>query len=442
MLVLPPVWAAAPPEVHSTLLNFGGTPAGIAAAGTSWTQLAAQYAAGIAELEGILAQVQAQYQGPSAEQFVAAHQPMLLWMADVFAKSLIAASAHSEVVAAYEGSVVAMPTLGELAENHIVHGVLVSTNFFGVNTIPIGMNEADYIRMWNLAADVMAGWDGASTAAADSVPLTPTSPILLLPGVGESGAAAASAASFWTQAEGQAAGAALNGADMMGTKLLVGKAATSPASAADGAAPSPSQAENASRDDLAQQGLKPENMASSMLQQMTSIGPSAAQSVASAAQGAGPQQLLSSAPQMLSSAPQQLGQLLTQFTGAGSGAGQQTSAMPVGFAGTSAIKGINPAGLTSLAGGAFGSGPSKPLLPSTWGAPATTAAESLTNSARGLTPLAAGLPGAAASGSGAGGGAMMGSGAHNTRRSGSQRVNTYADDAVDEDADSDGGRSP
>ena len=231
--------AAAPPEVHSTLLNFGGTPAGIAAAGASWTQLAAQYAAGIAELEGILAQVQAQYQGPSAEQFVAAHQPMLLWMADVFAKSLIAASAHSEVVAAYEGSVVAMPTLGELAENHIVHGVLVSTNFFGVNTIPIGMNEADYIRMWNLAADVMAGWDGASTAAADSVPLTPTSPILLLPGVGESGAAAASAASFWTQAEGQAAGAALNGADMMGTKLLVGKAATSPASAADGAAPSP-----------------------------------------------------------------------------------------------------------------------------------------------------------------------------------------------------------
>ena len=77
---------------------------------------------------------------------------------------------------------------------------------------------------------------------------------------------------------------------------------------------------------------------------MTSIGPSAAQSVASAAQGASPQQLLSSAPQMLSSAPQQLGQLLTQFTGAGSGAGQQTSAMPVGFAGTSAIKGINPAG--------------------------------------------------------------------------------------------------
>ena len=37
---------------------------------------------------------------------------------------------------------------------------------------------------------------------------------------------------------------------------------------------------------------------------------------------------------------------------------------------------------------------------------------------------------------------MMGSGAHNSPRSGSQRVTTYADDAVDVDADSDGGRSP
>ena len=42
---------AAPPEVHSTLLTIGGTPAGIIAGGVSWGQLAAQYAAGIAEME-------------------------------------------------------------------------------------------------------------------------------------------------------------------------------------------------------------------------------------------------------------------------------------------------------------------------------------------------------------------------------------------------------
>jgi PPE-repeat protein len=66
----PPVWITAPPEVHSALLDFAGTLAGIGVAGASWTQLSAQYTAAIAELEAILAQVQALYQGPSATQFV------------------------------------------------------------------------------------------------------------------------------------------------------------------------------------------------------------------------------------------------------------------------------------------------------------------------------------------------------------------------------------
>lgn len=438
MIVFPPIWMAAAPEVHSALLNFGGTPAGIEIAGASWKDLAAQYVAATAELEGILAQVQGSYQGPSAEQFVAAHQPYLTWLSTAAIKATLASAAHDEVVSAYTAAVATMPTLGELAENHVVHGVLTATNFFGCNTVPIGMNEADYARMWVQAADVMTGWDALSTAAADSIPPTPMTPPLVAPGVGEAGAAAASAAGMLTAAQGAQAGAALTGADLMGTKLLAGKAVTSPASAVDKAPPPRTGAQQQS-DNPAQQ-LQPENMASSLMQQMASMGPSLGQSAGSALQGAGPQQLLSAAPQLLSSAPQTLGQMISSFTGSGApttglsplgaAAGGPSAALPVGFAGTGAIGGFNPAGLTSLAGGAFGSGPTRPMLPSTWGASATTTAvvEPEVSAAR-VSPVV----GASASASGGG---MMGSGAAGRRSSSrAQAVTNYAEDGIDDDED-------
>ncbi|QNJ89974.1 PPE family protein (plasmid) [Mycolicibacterium fluoranthenivorans] len=432
-----PIYHAAPPEVHSTLLNTGATAAGVTAAGTSWTQLAAQYTAGIAELEAILAQVQATYQGPSAEKFVAAHQPLLMWMADVVIKATLAAVAHGEIAAAYTTAVITMPTMIELITNHVVHGVLVGTNFFGVNTIPIGMNEADYVRMWNQAADVQTGYDTTTAMAVDSIPETPPSPITLIPGVGEGGNIADSSAGFATQGFAQTSGAALNAGDMMASKLLAGKAATSPLSVADKVPDGQAtETQNAAND--AGQQLKPENMGS-VLQQFTSIASSAPQAASSAIQG--PANMLMQAPQQLASAPQQLSSMLGQFAGGfGSDLASQSAALPAGFAGTGAIGGFNPAGMTSLAGGALGTGPSRPLMPSTWGSAPTSAAESMTNAARGVSPVAAGMPGASAGGAGGGGGGMMGHGANNRRKSGSQQVNTYSDDEdADAEADSDGG---
>lgn len=173
-----PIWFAVPPETHSALLSTGPGAGPLSIAAESWRGLAAAYSETSDELEVCLAAARTQWQGRSSEHYVAAHQPFVEWLHTTAAAASTVAARHETVAGAYRSALATMPTMAELAANHTLHRVLVATNFFGLNTIPIALNESDYWRMWVQVATVMASYQTIAESSHAAVPTAAAPKIL------------------------------------------------------------------------------------------------------------------------------------------------------------------------------------------------------------------------------------------------------------------------
>lgn len=188
---LPPTWTALPPEVNTGRLMAGAGPAPMLQAAAGWEALAVLLETQADELAGSLANLSSMWTGTASERAVAATMPMVLWLRTTSAQAMKRALQAANQANSYTLAMATTPPLPEIEQNHITHAVLEATNFLGVNTVPIGVNEFDYfVRMWNQAAGAMDVYQAETQMNLLFEPIPPMTPIVI-PGVGESTGAAA-----------------------------------------------------------------------------------------------------------------------------------------------------------------------------------------------------------------------------------------------------------
>ncbi|BDB45773.1 MULTISPECIES: PPE family protein [Mycobacterium] len=150
------LWHAMPPELNTARLMAGAGPAPMLAAAAGWESLAAALDAQAVELTARLNSLGEAWTGGGSDKAISSALPMVTWLQTASAQAKTRGMQAAAQAAAYTQAMATTPSLPEIAANHITTAVLCATNFLGINTIPIALNEIDYfVRMWTQAAVAM-----------------------------------------------------------------------------------------------------------------------------------------------------------------------------------------------------------------------------------------------------------------------------------------------
>ncbi|MGE2718966.1 PPE family protein [Mycolicibacterium celeriflavum] len=381
-------WHAMPPEFNTARLMAGAGAAPMLQAAAGWEALAISLETQADELAASLASLTAVWSGSASERVVAATMPMVAWLRTVSAQAQKRALQATAQANSYSQAMATTPPLPEIEQNHITHAVLEATNFLGINTVPIGVNEFDYfVRMWNQAAGAMDLYQSETALNLLFEPIMPPKPIVI-PGVAAGGAAVAAgyatAAAPATALRNAVITQVSTQASMESAVLQGGRATSQMGMAGQQAEGHVQKAEN-----LTQQAHPNQPMQQGMqmgMQMASQLGSTLAQV---------PQQGMQMVTQPVQQMTQPLQQVTSLFTQLGSSLGSEK--MQVGLVGAS------PLSNHPLAGGSGAtSGAGLVRAASLPGAGGTMARTPLMAELIGQPSAMAGASGAAAGGSGGG----------------------------------------
>lgn len=428
---VPPTWFALPPEVNTARLMLGAGPAPMLQATAGWEGLAILLETQADELAGALSALTSVWNGAASERAVSSTMPMIMWLRTMVLQAQKRALQASAQASSYTLALTTTPPIPEIEQNHVTNAVLNATNFLGINTMPIGLNEMDYfVRMWNQAAGAMEAYHAETTANLLFEPIMPMQPIVM-PGIGETTAAAAVASTAPRTVQGLMRNAIIEGVSAKATiesvALNAGRTSAWVNHAEQQGVGAANKGENAARQEQNPSDKNPMQQGMQMAMQM---GQQAGQLA-----GQLPQ-MMQSPMQMMTQPLQQVTQMVSQFAGmGGSDKGMQMGLM-----------GAMPFSNHPLAGGA---GPSSGAglmraasLPGALGSPPRTA---LLSSMLGISgeakPLSGGALGAGgpvapvSSGAGGGGAPMTGAGHKDKASSGGTKDGLVSPTALTYDND-------